>query len=107
MLEIRLDAVSSCLNFAGGAVLSLDALMVRSRTKQKHGAAKFVSAAREAAEKELLRNSAGHPINSTRSIQDWFDEETFRLALIGFVLLLFGFGLDLFCKVFANPLLLA
>jgi hypothetical protein len=106
MLEIRLDAIASCLNFAGGVTLAVDALSVQSRTRQEHGANRFISAAQEVGDTDLLKDHVGKPINSNRSIQNWFNRGTFRLAVSGFVLLVLGFGLDLFCKVFADPSLI-
>jgi len=124
MLAIHLDAISSFLSFAGGAVLVVDALMVQRRIRQRRGAeilvAGFMKADGESQSAEsddrkpadgarpketyLIVTPAGKPLANFQSIEEWFAERTFRNAWIGFSLLTVGFALDIFCKVIANPL---
>ena len=104
MVEFRLDALASTLNFIGGAILAVDALTAGRRSKARRGMSILVEAANHLGEKDLLSDPQGHPLKNESSIERWVDWRTMRAARIGLALLAVGFGLDLYSKVFQNPL---
>jgi hypothetical protein len=135
MIEIHLDAVASAINLAGGIVLAKDALSARRRTKVKRGGEKLIEGlqnieatdetrhpdgneviekedkpdpdAIQAAEPGKIQDPEGYVIDSVKALEDWADRLTMEKARLGFILLVIGFGLDLFSKIFWNPLFLS
>ena len=135
MIEIHLDALASAVNFAGGIVLAKDALSARRRTKVKRGGEKLIEGlqnteatdetrhphSNEVIEKEnkldpdgdqavesvKVQDPQGNIIDSIKALEDWADRLTMEKARLGFILLAIGFGLDLFSKIFWNPLFLS
>lgn len=105
MPNIHLDALASLLSFGGAGILSIDALRVRRKAKQKRGMEKLVEAIRRSGTEGLLYDDNGTPLETAKDIEGWFSSREFRLALWGFVLLTAGFALDIFCKTLCNPLL--
>ena len=107
MANIHLDALSSLLSFIGAAVLSVDALRIRRKAKQKRGMEKLVEAIRRSGADGVLYDDNGTPLETAKDIEGWFSGREFRMALGGFLLLAVGFALDIFCKTVCNPLLFA
>jgi hypothetical protein len=105
MVEIRLDAVASSINFIAGLVLVLDALTAPWKTKVVRGWSRLYEGLAKLKNKELLEDPAKNPANNARSGEDWADRRTRKMALIGFLLLAAGFAVDLYSKVICNPLL--
>jgi hypothetical protein len=105
MANIHLDALASLLSFVGAGILSIDALRVRGKVKQKGGLEKLVEAIRRSGATGLLYDDNGTPLETAKDIEGWFAGREFRLALWGFLLLAAGFALDIICKTISNPLL--
>lgn len=105
MLNLHLDAVASLLNFIAGIVLATDALRARKRTKIKRGGEKLVEGLKERGDGGLIVDPSGNALNDIPSLENWADRRTVTGARVGFWLLAAGFGLDLFSKLFSNPLL--
>jgi hypothetical protein len=105
MLEIRLDAVASALNFSAGVLLAIDALTAPWKTKVVRGWEKLFEGIAGSGDGDLVVDPAGNPSNQSYSGAEWADRRTRKLALTGFIILAGGFGLDIFSKIFCNPLL--
>ena len=107
MIQIRLDAIASSFNFVAAVMLAIDALTARRRTLIKRGGAKLIEGLQKTGENDLALDSSGRPLNNTDALEDASDRRTTKTARTAFVLLLIGFGLDLFTKVCSNPSLLS
>jgi hypothetical protein len=129
MIEVHLDAIASSVNFLGGIFLAIDALTAHRRTKVKRGGAKLVEGLQQAeardkmsaqsataatgqppapaapARPENIQSPEGQILDSIEALENWADKLTAKRARTGFFLLAIGFGLDLFSKLFSNPLL--
>jgi hypothetical protein len=107
MVEVKLDAVASSINFIAGVFLAIDALTAPWKAKVVRGWEILYEGIkkRKTAPKDLLADPDGKPSNSSQSGANWADRRTRKLALIGFLLLAGGFALDIFSKVVCNPLL--
>jgi hypothetical protein len=105
MVEVRLDAVASSINFIAGVVLAIDALTASWKTKVVRGWEILFEGIKKRGDKDLLDDPEGNPSNSSQSGANWADRRTRKLALVGFILLAGGFALDIFSKVVRNPLL--
>jgi hypothetical protein len=123
MIDVHLDALASSVNFIGGIFLAIDALTARRRTKVKRGATKLVQGLAQEDAKDKMSAGAGQPpapaaptrsekiqspdgeiLDSIEALENWADKLSTKRARTGFILLAIGFGLDLFSKVFYNPL---
>jgi hypothetical protein len=118
MIEIRLDAIASSINFIGGIILAVDALTVRRRTKMKRGGQKLLEGLQKIGEEGQIQSPGGNKvaepagiqdpdgnlIGSVEALEDWADRLTTRKARTGFICLVVGFGLDLISKALCNPL---
>jgi hypothetical protein len=105
MIEVKLDAVASAINFIAGVVLAIDALTAPWKSKVVRGWEKLFEGLKKRGDHDILEDSSGKASNSSQSGADWADRRTKRLALVGFIILAGGFALDLFSKVVCNPLL--
>lgn len=97
-----LEILVSALNFAGAAILCLDALRIRRNLKEKAGAEKLVQYMRSVGQSKLLTDERGNPLDSERAVDDWLAGRTLRLGWFGFVLIAIGFLLDLIIKLFLS-----
>jgi hypothetical protein len=125
MIEIHLDAIASSANFVGGMFLAIDALTARRRTKVRRGGEKLMEGLKAAdagrqighavpetdqplgpkvEESGKIQSPDGYVLDSIEALEDWADRLSAEKARVGFILLAIGFGLDLFSKVFGNPL---
>jgi hypothetical protein len=59
MVEIRLDAIASSINFVAGIVLAIDALTVPWKTKVIRGWEKFFEGLEKTGDEDLVVDSAG------------------------------------------------
>jgi hypothetical protein len=105
MIEVKLDAVASAINFIAGVVLAIDALTTPWKSKVVRGWGKLFEGLKKRGDRDILEDSSGNASNSSQAGVDWADRRTKRLALVGFIILAGGFALDLFSKVVCNPLL--
>ena len=88
---------ASVLGFAGGALLSFDAIYGRQRLLQEEGK----NAAREGAEEHRATFVDPHrskPIAGESGVRIWFAERSQRWNRMGFLLLTAGFLIDLIGK---------
>jgi len=97
-----LEVLGSFLNFAGGAVLSLDAIRIRRRMREEAGASLLLKAIQQQGDKAVLSDEAGRPLSTEAAWQRWFAERSFRLAVLGFGLMTAGFFLEMLA-VFRAP----
>jgi len=88
---IPLDLVGSVLNFAGGAVLTLDALRVRARIRAEDGAQQLQELLEKSGAGQLLTDKAGRPLNSPARLKLWLSASSLRWAWLGFALMTLGF----------------
>ena len=98
MMSIHLDAAGSLLSFTGGVVLAWDALQAPSRVRQRLGAAELASAAERAGKPDLYRFEEGRPLGRPGAMDIWLAGVSYRAAVSGLILILFGFLIDLLSK---------
>lgn len=90
-----LELGSSILTFAGGLLLTLEALFVRQRTHEESGARRLLAAMGRIGAPDLLKDRRGRPLSEERALQLWFAERSFRWAWLGFSLMSVGFLLEI------------
>ena len=92
-----LEIAGSIANFAGGAILLIDALRVAKVIRIKKASKDFLAELRAAgvAELDLPVDPNGKPLHSAEEVELWLSEGGLKRSWWGFVLLLVGFGCEL------------
>ena len=92
-----LELTSSILTFIGGAILSIDSLLVRKRIRTRAGADVVrLLAGKQGLE---LRSADGKELKTQTDWDLWLAETGSRYAWIGFGLMFVGFAFDLVSKL--------
>jgi hypothetical protein len=100
-----LEIWSSLLTFAGGTLLTLDALLVGRRIRTERGAQRLQTALKKRkAEKTTtnpsftLRDENGNPLKTETEVSLWLAKTTLHWAWQGYLLITTGFVLDFISK---------
>ncbi len=91
--------IGSCLSFAGGAILSWDALTVVRGTKTSRGAEQFFQLKEQMGVRVTVCGKDGAAYESATDVQLGVAQRKFQLTLAGFVLMALGFLVDLLVKL--------
>jgi hypothetical protein len=90
------DIAGAIFMFAGGALLTWDALTTRKRTKRDRGA----EVLNEILEGDNpLKDLSGRPLEDHRNLDRWLSRGPLKRTWIGFLLTTLGFLLDLVAKL--------
>jgi hypothetical protein len=99
-----LELLSAVLSFAGGALLSIDALRLKRRIRAESGAQDFLNALRTVGAADALKDEQGRALNTVTALQLWFANRSLKWTWLGFLLMTAGFLLQVFesaCKIAA------
>jgi hypothetical protein len=97
MLKHYCELAASILGFAGGAILSLDALFAVRTAQEERGKESVREAVRKA--KGVYVDDQGRPLTSAYDLRLWFARQSVWSARIGFSLVTAGFLFDLISKL--------
>ena len=95
-MKIPLDVLSSILNFAGGVILTWDALSVR-KIQVEAGSRHLQEGLAEAGLGDLL-TFKGRSVRDETTFQLWASRRSRLWALIGLLVMTAGFLLDILAK---------
>jgi hypothetical protein len=105
-MQFHLDVLASISNFAGGLLLALEALNIRSAVKERRGTEALLDAIKRNNEKKPgpsedlpIYDDSETPLRTREAIEEWFAKRSSKYAWVGFVFLALGFGLDLISKL--------
>lgn len=90
---------SAALNFAGGAVLTLDALTIRRRIRAASGTRKLQEILTKLGRPDVLMGPDAKPLNSDAAIDLWLSTRTLEWTRVGFALMTAGFLIDAMRRV--------
>lgn len=102
-MSIPLDLVASILSFAGGVVLTVDALLVQREIRVEHGAQQLLEALDKRQASNALTNEAGEPLDNVKRLRLWLALRSLRRTQAGFALMTIGFLLDLVVRLSSKP----
>src|SRR5271154_337476 len=100
-----LEIWSSILTFAGGTLLTVDALRVGQRIRTERGAQRLQKALKErkrraAADQSFtLKDEDGNPLKTETELSLWLAKTTLHWAWEGYLLITAGFVLDFLSKL--------
>jgi hypothetical protein len=97
-LKLAIELLGSMLTFAGGFVLTLDALMVRRRILSESGIQDLLNRWEQAGEANTFTYK-GRPLNEQINLQLFLAEKTLIRSRVGLGLVTAGFLLDLVGKL--------
>ena len=95
MVHEPLGILGSTLSFAGGAVLTLDALTIRKRIRAASGTAKLQQVLAKMGRPDVLKDPLGKPLDSKVSIDLWLAARSLEWTRAGLAMMTLGFLLDL------------
>lgn len=90
-----LEIGGSAANFAGGIVLLVDALRVKSSLGEKEGANDFLEAMRAENAEGMVKDPEGERLDTATAMEMWLSNRSLRRAWIGFALMTAGFGCEI------------
>ena len=102
-MSIPLDLVASILSFAGGVVLTVDALLVQREIRVEHGAKQLLEALGKRQAGNVITNEGGEPLDNEKRLRLWLALRSLRRTQAGFALMTIGFLLDLFVRLGPKP----
>jgi hypothetical protein len=90
-MHITYGMAGAFLSFAGGVLLALDAIRMRSHIYQQRGSQDLLKFLKEQGAANVIKDDAGEPLNSETALQLWFANRSLKFAWIGFVFMTLGF----------------
>jgi hypothetical protein len=99
-----LEICSSLLTFAGGTLLTLDALLIGRRIRTERGARRLQRALEKRKKSApeyrsfTLKDENGKPLKTETELSLWLAKTTLHWAWRGYLLMTAGFVLDLIAK---------
>lgn len=94
-MKSLLELLAKMVGFAGGLILTLDALSIRRKIRIEAGARLLIGTFEKSGKGDLLKDSAGQPLSDPRVFQVWLARRPLIFAIVGFALVTLGFVLDL------------
>ena len=94
------EIFGSLFNFAGGAILAVDALRQQKRLRSQKGAERYLDIMKKHQLDQPIQDDDGKPLDTPTAFQRWFAAHSQRLAWQGFAVMSAGFVLDFFGKCF-------
>lgn len=94
------EIAGSAITFGGAVWLSIDAFLIRKRIRSEAGSQELLNILKNAdASKILTDQKTGKPLNSEKSLQQWFATRTIAWNWIALGIIAIGFLLDLIGKL--------
>ncbi|MBZ5705794.1 MAG: hypothetical protein LAN63_10605 [Acidobacteriia bacterium] len=94
-----LEIWSSLLTFAGGSLLTLDALFAGKRISTENGAKRLQSTFKKKKSGFTLKDESGNPLGTETALSLWLAKEALHWSWAGYLLLTVGFVLDFLSKI--------
>lgn len=94
-MPISFELASAVLSFLGGGLLSVDALRARQRIRAENGAKAFLKIMNAHSAGDLITDERGGQLSSESALQLWLSRQSTKWAWFGFVLMTFGFVLQI------------
>jgi hypothetical protein len=94
-----LEIWSSLLTFAGGTLLTLDALLAGKRISTEKGALRLQQGLKKKKSDFTLRDENDKPLRTETALSLWLAREALHWSWAGYLLLTVGFVLDFLSKI--------